>query len=176
MFDCFDPMTVGVLANPDMVSGMSAMGLGGGMGGGGQGGGGGGGFTGPMNIGMGMVKSGLDVYNTIDSIIMRHRNANEQRRQFDQTFDENVRQFGLNYALRDFATRQGVSLAKAKQLYEAETLALNKQTTAENLRTSALGRQMSATKFAWEKEDRAKQQKRAKAMQKGIVTGLFGGA
>jgi hypothetical protein len=109
-------------------------------------------------------QAGASLANTIDSIYMRHESFKENKRQFDQTFNEDVRQFGLRYVLEDFATRQNVSLAKAKQLYDAENLALNKQVTGENVKTSALGRTMQATQFNWAK-DRAKQQRFGKALE-----------
>lgn len=127
-------------------------------------------------IGLDLANQGVRLADTIDQIQMRHKTFKESKRRFDLEFDEDVRRYGIDSALKNYATREGISMAKAKQLYDAENLGLTKQTTAENLRTSAMGRGITATKFAWEKQDRTKRQALGKALQKGIVTGLFGGA
>lgn len=127
------------------------------------------------NIGMGLAEKGASLANTIDSIYMRHKNFKENKRQFDAQFNESVRQFGLDYALKDYATRAGISLQKAQQLYNAQNLTMAQTAQTENLKTSALGRDMQSTEFKWAQEDRAKKQGIGKAMQKGLVMGLTGG-
>jgi hypothetical protein len=144
-------------------------------GGGGKGGKGGMGGADIAAAGMDLVDKGVNIADKIDQMVMRHKQAKENKRQFDATFKENVRQFGLNYALQDFATRQGISMQKAQQLYAAENLAMAKSAQSENLKTSALGRAVTGTQFQWAKEDRAKQQAMGKAMQKGLVSGILGG-
>jgi hypothetical protein len=127
------------------------------------------------NIGLDVAQKGATLWQTIDGIMMGHKYFKEGKRQFDTSFNENVRQFGLQNALQDFATRQGISLQKAQQLFQAEQLGLQKQATGENIKTSAQGRGIQATQFQWAKEDRAKQQNFIKALQKGVATGLLGG-
>jgi hypothetical protein len=143
-----------------------------------SGGGGGGAGYGPAeagSIGLDVAQKGATLWQTIDGIITGHKQFKENKRQFNTSFNENVRQFGLQYALQDFATRQGISLQKAQQLFQAEQLGLQKQATGENIKTSAQGRGIQATQFQWAKEDRAKQQNFIKALQKGVATGLLGG-
>jgi hypothetical protein len=138
-------------------------------------GGGGGGGADIANMGINLAEKGVNLANVIDQIYMRHKTFNESKRQFDKTFNENVRQFGLEYALRDFATRKNISLAQAQQLYNAEHLELQKQAQGENIKTSALARNIASTQFNWQKQDRLKHQNTVKAMQKGLVSGLMGG-
>lgn len=165
----------GVLNNKDFVSGMKGLGLGGGLGSSGGGGGFGGGAGDAASMGLGIAAQGVGIVNAVDSIIMRHKALKESKRQFDQQFNENVRQFGLEFALKDYATRKGVSFQIAQQLYNSEVLGMSKQAQTENLKTSALGRNIQSTQFGWEKEDRKKKQNIGTAMQKGLVMGLLGG-
>lgn len=133
------------------------------------------GALGYAGLGTGIVSNVANIAGTIDSMIMRHKQFKEQKRQFDKTFNENIRQFGLEFALKDYATRKGISQAEAQQMLNAEQFGLAKQTTAENLKTSALGRNIQATEFQWAKEDRAKKQAYGKALQKGLMMGIMGG-
>jgi hypothetical protein len=123
----------------------------------------------------GTVADIANIYGTIDNAIMARKNLKETKRQFDARFNEEVRQFGLNYALQDYATRKNISLQQAQQLYNAENLGMAKTALNENMQTSALGRGITATRWDWEKQDRANANKISKATQKGIVMGLFGG-
>jgi hypothetical protein len=58
---------------------------------------------------------------TAASLAMQGMQQQEGVRQFDATFDENVRQFGLNFALNKWATEKGISLQEAAFEWDKKT-------------------------------------------------------
>jgi len=143
----------------------------------GDGGGGGGGGVISTMAGevLNPLGKAVDIYSKIDEMITSKRTAAESKRRFDQQFQENVRQYGLDFALKDYATRQGISLQKVQMMFNADQQKNQNALTAENLKTSALGRGIQQKQFDWMKEDRAKNTAFKKALQKGLATGMLGG-
>lgn len=115
------------------------------------------------------------------------RNAKMQRlqyekqvEQFDRTFEENNRRFGLEFALRDWATRKNISLQEARQKYNMAMGILGAQQTGASLRSSLesadQSRMIQEKRFQWMKEDREKAKRANIAFSRGIAKGLLGKA
>jgi len=123
----------------------------------------------------GVVGGIAGIYGTIDNAIMRRKELAQAKSQFDRQFAENARQFGLEFALKDYATRKGIALNTAQTMLNVEQQKNQNAMTSENIKTSALGRGIQQKQFDWQKEDRTKNAAFKKALQKGIVSGILGG-
>jgi hypothetical protein len=117
---------------------------------------------------MGYVESaqgGLDsILNPTMSLVSSIQNIKGQeqaQKNFDQTFEENKRQFGLTLMLYN------------KRLSEAN-LNIAQATSKESLKGAALGRLQTQERMAWDREDREKNKKMAKAYSTGLLAGLGG--
>ena len=127
---------------------------------------------GDITGGLGSLAS---VWNSIDNSIMERKKLAQAKSQFDRQFAENARQFGLEFALKDYATRKGIALNTAQTMLNVEQQKNQNAMTSENIKTSALGRGIQQKQFDWQKEDRTKNAAFKKALQKGIVSGILGG-
>lgn len=88
-----------------------------------------------------------------------NKSFNETKRRFDQTFFENVRQYNLDYALKEWATRKGVQLQDAQEVWKRYT---EGRITDQNIRTSRLAEQKTRYDFEKEKKRDAKKQQFSK--------------
>jgi hypothetical protein len=89
----------------------------------------------------------------------------ETTRRFDQTFFENVRQFNLEYALKEFATRKGIELQFAQQLWNQW---IQGKTTDSQLKTESLAREKFKFDLDREKELYAKKLQFGKVFAKSF--------
>lgn len=131
--------------------------------------------VGKTGLGLGLLGDATGIVTSIGNLVMRYKEAKEAQRRFDKQFDEDVRRYGIEQAMKEYAQRKGMSLEDARAMLQAGQFGLTKQVSGENIKASALGRNIESTKFKWAKEDRAKQQAYAKALQKGLLMGLGGG-
>lgn len=134
---------------------------------------------------LGYVESGIGMAGDLTNLIMPWVNAGsqylqmkQQQNNFDKTFAENQKRFGLNFALKEWATRKGFEFQKANKLWnekvQSKSANLNRAATRENLKSSGQQRMFDAEKMAWMRKDREKSEKVAKAYSKGLLKGLGG--
>ena len=75
----------------------------------------------------------------------------ESTRRFDKTFYENIRQFNLEYGLKEFATRKGLKLQEAQMMWDQQmgekTYGLNRATAMSNLRGAEINQKKSTYDF-----------------------------
>lgn len=64
-----------------------------------------------------VVDTAMNVYSTIQDAKIKKA----QQKLAESTFQEEIRQFGLNSALQRFATTEGISLQQAQQAYNMST-------------------------------------------------------
>jgi len=129
------------------------------------------------------VGAGIDALTDnlkmIADFYLKNKGLNQQQNQFDSTFFQTEEQFGKSFALKEFATRKGLKLQEAQQLYNqqmgSETLRMQRATTREGLKVSGQDRMQKAEQFGWVREDRDKAKKQDKAFSKGVLKGLLGG-
>lgn len=116
----------------------------------------------------GQVSDGMWTAAQLNTDIkMAHREAEARKREFDMTFEENKRQFGLQFALTKWAEENRVTLARAQQLY-------NQRMGRAELRMAQRGQAMEEKKFRWFEQDREKTKEMQRAYSRGIVGGFFG--
>lgn len=124
------------------------------------------------------IGEALSPVSTIVGMIQSRKAREIQQEQFDATFEENKRRFGLEFALREWATRKNMAIDMARQLYNRQynkaQLNLQTQQVGESLKSSAQSRLQQQTEFGWLKEDREKAKKVSNAYNRGILSGLFG--
>jgi hypothetical protein len=125
----------------------------------------------PLNTGWGMLTNIL-------TWAQNKKTREESKRQFDKSFAENQRQFGLEYALKEFSTRKQLELQEVKDMYDAAVatggLKLQTAATRQNLETSAQEGMQKEKLFDWATEDREKETQAQKSYAKGIIQGLSG--
>jgi len=92
-------------------------------------------------VGGALDSLGLSITGWIDRANYNRAQQQEQAN-FDKQFDESVRQFGLQYALNDFATRKGLSLQEAQQMYSQGMQTRQMQTQLEDRQTTRQVNQM----------------------------------
>ncbi len=125
---------------------------------------------------------GLDsLLNPIMSIAGAVNSVQQQeqaQKNFDKNFDENKRRFGLEFALREWATRKGIEMQEAQVLYQRQmgsgTMQMNRAAMRENLKSSGLNRFQQERQMSWDRQDREKSQRMAKAYSSGLLKGLGG--
>ncbi len=129
------------------------------------------------------VGAGIDALSEslldIANLYLKGKSINQQQEQFDATFSQNEKQFGLNFALKEFATRKGLKLQEAQQLYNqkigSQRIGMERATTRERLKGAGQQRLQTAEQFSWLREDREKKQKQDSFFSKGVLKGLLGG-
>lgn len=124
------------------------------------------------------LATGWNLLGDIMTWVQNKKTREEQKRQFDATFAENQRQFGLNYALKEFATRKQIDMQEARDMWnealQSGQLALQTASTRSALETAAQQRAQEETKFDWMTESRDKQIAASKAYATGVLQGLSG--
>ena len=131
----------------------------------------------------GGVGAGLDAIGNnlqkLGDFYLKNKSLNQNKKQFDQTFEQNEKHFGLQFALKEFATRKGLELEETQMMYNqwmgGQNLKLNQATTREGIKSSSQQRFQQAEQFNWAREDREKLAKQDKAFSKGVFKGLLGG-
>ncbi|MCP3683491.1 MAG: hypothetical protein GY861_12460 [bacterium] len=129
------------------------------------------------------IGAGLDAIGNnlqkLGDFYLKNKGLNQNQKQFDALFDQNKEQFGLQFALKEFATRKGLELEETQMLYNQDigrqNLKLNQATTREGIKSSSQQRFQQAEQFNWAREDRDKLAKQDKAFSKGLFKGLLGG-
>lgn len=131
-------------------------------------------------VGGSSLTEGLSPVSALVSMVGAIKSRKESIRQFDAGFEESKRRFGLEFALREWAERQGMTMARARQMYamqaDQQQYGLQLAQAGETMRGQAQSRMQQDTTFNWQKEDRERNRKLSKAYGKGIVQGLFGKA
>ena len=139
-------------------------------------------LAGASSISTGLIKDPLtDMTNVINTMVgwaQGKKTRRQNAKQFDRTFKENQRRFGLEFALSEWSTRKGLSLQEAQQLYNqsfsTQQLGFQGAQTRESLKGASVSRRGAEDTFKWAREDRAKQEKMAKAYSKGVFSGMAG--
>ena len=121
------------------------------------------------------AKAPVDIWATIEQTILAKKKQKSSEMQFDKQFEEASRQFGIDFALKDYATRKGLALNDVRSMLDAQQTKTQGALAAENLKTSALGRNIQSQQFEWQAEDRRNKKAIGKALQKGLISGLMGG-
>ena len=115
---------------------------------------------------------------TLVGFVQARRVRKEGARQFDKSFKENERRWGLEWALQEWATRKGIAADEAAARYNQEmgrrSMALQGQQVGSQLETEALNRQGAETTMRWAREDREKAAKMNKAYSRGLIGGILG--
>ncbi len=110
--------------------------------------------------------------------MMAIKDQKQAQANFDKQFEEQKRQFGLTFALKEWATRKNVDMAQARMLYNqklsGQTMRMSKATTRESLKGAAQQRMQAQKQFNWEEQDRDKQQTLGKAYSSGLMKGIGG--
>lgn len=134
---------------------------------------------------LGYVESGIGMAGDLTNLIMpwmsmgsQGLQMQQQQKNFDKTFEENKRRFGLELALKEWSLRKGFEIREAEMLWNkkisSESSQINRALARESLQDSAQNRQFNAEKMAWIKEDREKAKKVSEAYSKGLLKGLGG--
>ena len=71
-------------------------------------------------IGGAIDAGGTSIMGWIDRIGKRKQERKAQAN-LDRAFEENVRQFGLNFALNEFATRKGIDMQEAQMMFNQQS-------------------------------------------------------
>jgi hypothetical protein len=115
---------------------------------------------------------------TLVGFIQARRVRKEGARQFDTTFKENKRRWGLEWALQEWATRKGIAMDEAVQRYNQEmgrkSMDLQSRQVGSQLKSEALTRRSVETQMRWALEDREKSEKMGKAYSRGVISGILG--
>lgn len=83
-------------------------------------------------VGGALDSLGVSVTGWIDRF-QKAKAAEQDQANFDKQFDENLRRWGLEFALRDWSTRKGVAIQEAQSQWERSSGSLSLQ---NQLRTS----------------------------------------
>jgi hypothetical protein len=122
----------------------------------------------------GVFNMGLAVINAVGS----RRQDRQTQANIDRNFEENVRRWGVEFALQEFAIRKGISLQEAEIAYRRmageRQFASDRMAQSSALATAGMSRAQAGQRFAWEAADRKQQVKMQKAMAKGMIQGLTG--
>ena len=120
----------------------------------------------------------LSPLTNIVSMIQARKARKTQQNQFDRTFKENERRWGLEWALKEWSVRKSVAADEAAARYNQEmgrrSMALQGQQVGSQLETEALNRQGAETTMRWAREDREKAAKMSKAYSRGLIGGILG--
>jgi hypothetical protein len=127
----------------------------------------------------------LSPVTTVFNMAMAASNARQSRARDEQTqanidrnFEENVRRWGVEFALQEFAIRKGISLQEAEIAYRRmageRQFASDRMAQSSALATAGMSRAQAGQRFAWETADRKKQIQMQKALSKGMIQGLTG--
>ena len=129
-------------------------------------------------VGGSSLSEGLSPISTLVGMIQSRKARELQVEQFGIKFEENKRRFGLEFALREWATRKNMALNVARQLYNQQQgftqMGLRKKEVFEGVRGAAQARLQQEEQFRWLREDREKTKKVAQSYNKGILSGIFG--
>lgn len=127
----------------------------------------------------GMLGEGLSPISSIVSIVQARKNRKQAARQFDLQFNENKRRWGLQFALREWSVRTGMTMQQAQMRYEQEMgragMAITERGAASALKTEAIGQEQAEMGMRWAREDRAKAARVSKAYNRGVMGGILGG-
>jgi len=100
----------------------------------------------------------------------RQREAQEQQQDnFDAQFDESVRRFGLEFALKDWSTRKGFDISEAQRKYSNAIQGMN---ISQQMRMGALQEQALRSDVG----DAVQKKKATQAFTKGFSKGFRGKA
>jgi len=113
-------------------------------------------------VGGALDSLGFSPTGWIDRASARQRGADQQKN-LDREFEENIRRWGLDFALREFAARAGITMQMAEQMWNA-------QSSRENLETSDIQQQQARMQI----EEANRRKKLAKAFIKGFGRGMAG--
>lgn len=91
----------------------------------------------------------------------------ESTRRFDKTFFENIRQFNLEYALKEFATRKGIQLQEVQQIWDRYTQG---RTLDANMRTSRIASDKAQFDLNAEKKAYARKAKFSNQVMKAFTS------
>jgi hypothetical protein len=108
-----------------------------------------------------------------------YQSPSEERaqKQLDKQFNEDVRRYNLNYALQRYATRKGISMQEAQNIYNQSVsganLSMNQLQNQSAMKSQAAGRAQDEIQFGWQKLDRDRQMTIARAYARGLAKGLL---
>jgi hypothetical protein len=114
-------------------------------------------------IGGSLDAVGFSPMGWVDRATARRTREQEQAN-LDREFRENMRRWGLDFALREFAARVGITFHLAQQMWNAET-------TRESLESSDIQQQRARAEL----EETYRRRKLARAFIKGFGQGMSGG-
>lgn len=124
--------------------------------------------------------AGADPAGWLYRNILRRRAERKATRLDTRNFNETVRQYNEQFALKEWATRKGLSMQEAQMIFDQqmgrENLALTKAQIGSSLKSEALSRRVAEQNLSWAKEDREKVKEMSKAFSRGMTMGLLGGA
>ena len=111
--------------------------------------------------------AGASITGWIDRLA-RQKQARQAQANLDRAFDENLRRFGLNFALNEFATRKGIALQEAQMLFNQQSSRVSQSAalTAQGLQTRNMTMDL---------KERKRKQKIAQAFAKGFSKASVGG-
>jgi hypothetical protein len=95
----------------------------------------------------------------------------ENKRRFDLQFAENMRRYGMDFALKEWQIRKNMTLAEAMDAFNKKT---TMATLKETLQASAQQRRFGEQQQRWLAEDRAKKEKMEKTFTKALFHGMVG--
>jgi hypothetical protein len=126
----------------------------------------------------GGLDSLLNPIMSIAGVVNSAQQQEQAQKNFDRTFEENKRRFGLEFALKEWATRKRMELNEAQALYQRQmgsaNLQMNRAAMRENLKAGGLNRFQQERQMSWDREDREKSKKMAESYSSGLLKGLGG--
>lgn len=141
---------------------------------------------GKSNGGMDMVSSVFNMVSQVQGDLRNNaaffvniKKMKQEQKNFDQMFNENVRQWGLEYGLKEWATRKGVELEEAKQKFyedfQKASFDLDKMVKSEQIQTERLGRRKAEYEFGQQQKTDTNRKELAGRIAKALFSGLTGG-
>ena len=109
---------------------------------------------------------------------LRKKAERNAKKMWTKEFDENVRKYNLDYALKELAFRKNYDLNQLQMMYEQDMgrkgMKLQQAQVGSSLKSEAQSRASAEEQQGWLRNDRKKATKMSKAYSRGLVSGLFG--
>lgn len=118
-----------------------------------------------------------DLQSTANMFIQGSQ-VKEQKARWDKTFAENVRQFDLEFALKEFSLRKGLELQEVQQMFNIDLAKKNNNINAliaeANLNDAALTRRVNQYNFYKQIQDDKTKRSAANGVAKAMMQALSG--